>query len=188
MKTNYNEKQDKYVFCKTGLVIVNLNETELETERPSMGESGNSEIIKEYQYDTFELKISDGKESSIIESLKKMKINDITEYDSSSKINSFIYNNIPLWLDKETRGGLLVRFNAEKQAGKTDTTLWAGTIPISIGINDAISMLYTLEVYASACYDNTAKHKANVTALSDAEDIVNYDYTQGYPDKLIFNV
>ena len=45
-------------------------------------------------------------------------------------------------------------------------------------------MLYAIEVYASACFDNTAKHKANVMALDSIEEVMSYDYTTGYPDKL----
>ena len=45
----------------------------------------------------------------------------------------------------------------------------------------------TLELYASACFDKTAEHKANVLALDDIEDILSYDYTVGYPSKLHFN-
>ncbi len=38
-------------------------------------------------------------------------------------------------------------------------------------------MLYAIEVYASACYDNTQLHLANVDALQTIEDISVYDYT-----------
>jgi hypothetical protein len=38
----------------------------------------------------------------------------IKEYDSSNNINVFYVNNIPMWLDKNTRTGLLLRFQSEK--------------------------------------------------------------------------
>ena len=123
-------------------------------------------------------------DSEELKQAKSDKIDDITAYDSSDSVNSFSYKGINMWLDKETRGGLLVRFNAEKAAGKLETTLWNGTNSISLSIDEGIQMLYALEVYASECYDNTARHKANVTALSSVEDVANYDYKQGYPNKL----
>jgi hypothetical protein len=49
-----------------------------------------------------------------------------------------------------------------------------------------VQMLYALEVYASACYDNTQRHLAAVDSLSTIEEIQSYDYTTGYPDKLKF--
>ena len=47
-------------------------------------------------------------------------------------------------------------------------------------------MLYAIENYASACYDNTQKHIAEIEKLEIKEDIENYDFTVGYPEKLNF--
>lgn len=47
-------------------------------------------------------------------------------------------------------------------------------------------MLYAIEVYASKCYDNTQKHLANVEKLETLEEIIEYDYHTGYPEKLNF--
>ena len=49
-----------------------------------------------------------------------------------------------------------------------------------------MQMLYLLEMYASNCYDNTQRHIANVANLENIEDIENYNYFEGYPDKLHF--
>ena len=47
-------------------------------------------------------------------------------------------------------------------------------------------MLLAIELYASACYDNTQAHVANVKSLENIEDVQNYDYRVGYPEKLRF--
>jgi intergrase/recombinase len=39
--------------------------------------------------------------------LRKVLINKINEYDTSEKVNSFIIDNNPFWLDKNTRVGLM---------------------------------------------------------------------------------
>ena len=49
-----------------------------------------------------------------------------------------------------------------------------------------MKMLYAIEIYASACYDNTQHHLANVAALSTSAEVDNYDYRTGYPEKLQF--
>jgi len=49
-------------------------------------------------------------------------------------------------------------------------------------------MLSSLEIYALECYNQTATHKAAVEALTTAEEINNYDYTTGYPEKLTFSI
>jgi hypothetical protein len=47
-------------------------------------------------------------------------------------------------------------------------------------------MLFAIEVYASSCYDMTQYHLAQVNELEDINEIENYDYTTGYPEKLNF--
>jgi hypothetical protein len=51
-----------------------------------------------------------------------------------------------------------------------------------------MQMLYAIEVYASKCYDNTQYHISQVNKLDNIEDLKNYDYTTGYPEKLIFEI
>ena len=49
-------------------------------------------------------------------------------------------------------------------------------------------MLVALEVYAGDALNVTEAHKAAVNALNNVEDVDNYDYMTGYPDKLHFNI
>jgi hypothetical protein len=48
-------------------------------------------------------------------------------------------------------------------------------------------MLNAIEVYASKCYDQTQYHLSEVNKLTSIEEIRNYDYKVGYPEKLQFN-
>ena len=121
-----------------------------------------------------------------LEAAKEKKIAKLTAYDTSSSVNEFTYYGISMWLDKATRDGLHLRLLAEQAAGKTTTTLWFGTQSFNIAISDAFQLLYAIEVYASACYDRTAAHKAAIEALTSVEDVEGYDYTMGYPPKLNF--
>ena len=114
------------------------------------------------------------------------KLRDIKHYDSSSSVNEFYISDMPLWLDKATRAGLKLRFDAEIAMGKTDTILWYNSYQFPLSLESAIQMLYALEVYASACYDNTQAHLAVVEKLTTIEEVKNYDYTTGYPEKLRF--
>jgi hypothetical protein len=58
------------------------------------------------------------------------------------------------------------------------------TIPKDI----ASGFLAQLEVYAGKCYLQTAKHQLAIKELQTVEELINYDYTKGYPEKLTFNV
>lgn len=113
---------------------------------------------------------------------------DIIRYDSSDDVNVFYINDESMWLDKQTRSGLMLRFQAETALGKTETTLWGDGKEYILPLTIAIQMLYALEVYASACYDNTQRHLSNVDKLESIDDIKSYDYRDGYPEKLTFNI
>ena len=124
-------------------------------------------------------------EKTIID-YKRDKIREIQYYDQSSEVNEFYINNIPVWLDKNTRAGLKLRFEAEIAIGKTDTVLWYEGQQFPLSLQQAMQMLYAIEVYASNCYDNTQKHMANVNALETIEDVESYNYHKDYPEKLNF--
>lgn len=122
----------------------------------------------------------------LLERAREDKIAALESYDQSSSVNEFTFHSVPMWLDKATRDGLHLRLLAEQAAGKESTTLWFGTQSFEIPIANAFQLLYAIEVYASACYDRTAAHKAAIEALTSVEDVEGYDYTSGYPEKLNF--
>jgi hypothetical protein len=125
-------------------------------------------------------------EEELFNDAKRQKILEINNYDSSDEINIFYIQELPVWLDKATRAGLKLRFEAELAIGKTDTTLWYDNMQFPLSLENAMHMLYAIEVYASACYDNTQLHLSNVDKLETIDEIKNYDYRNGYPEKLNF--
>ena len=118
--------------------------------------------------------------------IKEEAIEQITEYDQSEDVNSFTLQGKQMWLPKETRVGLVNSVTIEKNAGKGTTVLWFGGEKYELPVDTALQMLSALELYALECYNVTAAHKAAVNALESVEDVVAYDYTQGYPEKLNF--
>lgn len=118
--------------------------------------------------------------------IKEEAIEQITEYDQSEDVNSFTLQGKQMWLPKETRVGLVNSITIEKNAGKETTILWFGGEKYELPVDTALQMLSALELYALECYNVTAAHKAAVNALEGVEDVVAYDYTQGYPEKLNF--
>ena len=125
-------------------------------------------------------------EEEIFNREKEYKIDEILSYDSSREVNGFYINDQEIWLDKATRVGLKLRFDAEIADGKTNTTIWYEGTPFKLELINALQMLNAIELYASACYDNTQTHIANVNEIKDLESLKNYDYRTGYPDKLRF--
>lgn len=121
----------------------------------------------------------------LLEEKKKM-IDLILKYDSSDMVNIFHINGIPVWIDKATRVGLKLRFEAEIQNHQYETTLWYNGQSFRLDLEGAIHMLNSIEIYASKCYDNTQRHISIVNSLNNIDDIKNYNYQDGYPEQLIF--
>lgn len=123
-----------------------------------------------------------------LEVVKSQKIVKIQDYDKSEGVNSFELNGNLVWLDKDTRVGLVNSLQIEKSAGKDETELWLNGVMYKLPIDHVLQMLVVLELYAKECYNVTQQHMANVKNLDDVNRIWNYNYTKGYPKRPSFNV
>lgn len=119
---------------------------------------------------------------------KAQKIAEIEAYDASSAVNGFTLNGSLVWLDKSTRVGLMNSTNIAKASGSATTTLWLGGARMVVPCDKAIQLLSALEMYALGCFNVTASHKAAVEALTTIDEVLAYDYTQGYPEQLKMEV
>ena len=177
-------------YIKNG-IIKPRNQIVLHGTRTIKDKDGNEkEVRTQIINPKEEMLLEDGwqliEEPSAFEIAKSKLNRSIITYDSSSEVNSFYMQGQQMWLDKATRAGLMLRFQAEQAKGNEYTTLWYGTNQFEIPLMGAFQMLYALEVYASQCYDNTQRHLAEIAKLETIEQIESYDYTVGYPEKLEF--
>lgn len=123
-----------------------------------------------------------------LEKAKKEKLEAIIAYDTSSDVNGFMLNGNKVWLDKETRVGLMNSTTIAKAAGQQTTTLWLGGIKLVVDCDKAIQLLSALEMYALECFNVTASHKQAVSELTTIEEVEAYDYKTGYPKQLDINL
>ena len=121
-----------------------------------------------------------------LEDEKYRKLHEIRAYDTSSNVNEFFISGESAWAPKDVRVALMNLLNTEKQVGRTETMFWFNNKQYTVDIDLTVTMLNSLELYASNCYNVTNTHIAAVTNLSTIEEVINYDYTKGYPDKLNF--
>lgn len=119
---------------------------------------------------------------------KERVIDNILMYDASNEVNVFYVNNSPVWFDKSTRVSLINSLNIEKELGKDTTILWISNTPYTMSIEEAKQLLTDLEVYAMACYNNTQNNIAKVRSLQLKTEVREFDITEGYPEKLQFNL
>lgn len=191
MNTRFIKRTDNRILIKERKHIV-INRTEL-IEDSETGE------VQEVEMQTFnptnEMLFADGwelyvepepTEEELFNKAKTVKMDEVIRYDSSRDVNEFYIQEMPIWLDKATRSGLMLRFNSELALKKENTTLWYEGHSFTLPLNTAMQMLYALEVYASECYDNTQLHLANIEKIETIEELNAYDYRIGYPDKLHF--
>lgn len=101
-------------------------------------------------------------------------------YDKSESVNSFIYKGRNYWLDKQQRS--CMRTLAESGLESIEFVLDDTTITLpSTFVKQFID---ALEVYAYKCFVITAKHLQAISKIDDPLEILNYNYTTGYPDKI----
>ncbi len=125
-------------------------------------------------------------EGDTTELAKKLMLAVIDQYDRSDSVNSFRFNGMAMWLDRETRRTLRERLAREETKGSETTRITYGSVTFTLPVDTAKSMLESLENYATECFDKTAEHQQAVAELTDTEEILAYDYTAGYPTKLEF--
>lgn len=122
---------------------------------------------------------------------KEVKIAEITTYDESKSVNQFFLGEIGMWYKADKRATIRNLVESNIKTGNDRITLWTEEEPI-IGLEfdceSALMMLAQLEVYAGNCLAVTQQHKANVMALQTKEEVENYDFTTGYPEKLKFEL
>lgn len=181
----FDQQPERVLDLGTGYSNVHLNIEQVAVHEADI--EGNVSDVVKYKADVIRITNS-ATEENILKQAKEQMIEEIKAFDKSDNVNSFSVQSEKLWLDKETRVGLKLRFDAENLAGKTETALWGNNHSYPLLIDQAIQMLHALELYASECYDATVQHIVAVSAMTTAEEVVNYDFRDGYPDRLEFQL
>lgn len=116
-------------------------------------------------------------------SLKTILKKSIVYYDTSKYVNSFYYQDKQYWLSKDIRIGLFRLIDS----GAKQITLQLNDNYLIISSDKLKEFLNQLEVYAGKCFATTAEHLQNIKQLSTIEELLKYDYTAKYPNKVILN-
>ena len=143
------------------------------------GEHASMEEIRE---------ISEGLGAEPLWYMKNAMLAYIEKYDASSSVNSFLLNGESHWLDFNLRDRVFQGNERLKLMGRTDTTLWLDGMCIEFPIEQAQSLIASIEVYAKDCYNVTERHKMEVKALKTYDEVMAYDITADYPEKIELNI
>jgi hypothetical protein len=179
----FDQKPERVLDLGTGYSNVHLNIEEITVS--DMDENQEPENVVKYRADVVRVK-NPATEEAILGQVKGEVIEFIRMWDSSEAVNELTINGEKIWIPRELRAALKMRLEAEKAAGIVNTKLWYNNQHFELTVELALQMLAQLELYAAESYDVTASHISAVFALTSADEIVNYNYHVGYPQKLSF--
>ena len=192
-KYYFNEAQPRLT-VGDGVVLLLINgkeETEVMDGMPNENGLATTEAVrrKVWVYDGVRLETGGmTSEAALTAAAQKMVLAEIEKHDTSPAVNGFMLNGQRVWLNKDTRVGLMNSTSIAKAMGKKTTTLWFGGMQIEVNCDKAIGLLSALEMYALECFNVTAAHKKAVAELNTVEEVLGYDYTKGYPEQLKMEV
>ena len=192
-KYYFNEEQPRLT-VGDGIVLLLINgkeETEISGGMSDENGLATTEAVerKVWVYDGVRLETGGmTSEAALTAAAQKMVLAEIEKHDTSPAVNGFMLNGQRVWLNKDTRVGLMNSTSIAKAMGKKTTTLWFGGMQIEVNCDKAIQLLSALEMYALECFNVTAAHKKAVAELNTVEEVLGYDYTKGYPEQLKMEV
>lgn len=130
----------------------------------------------------------------------------VEQYDNSEDVNSFrvVLNCEPYenpegetvdkmehsaWFTAAERSNHKNTLDAAELLGMTEIEVPLGSgLTVTIPLQLAKVALAKIQLYADRCYGVTQQHLANIDALTDIAAVDDYDFTQGYPEQLVFDL
>ena len=120
-------------------------------------------------------------EAALTAAAQKMVLEQIDKYDTSPSVNGFMLNGQRVWLNKDTRVGLMNGVSVAKACGMERMSLWICGREYVMDVERLEELLVNVEVYAMGCYNVTAGHRRAVDGLTTLEAVLGYDFKAGYP-------
>lgn len=133
-----------------------------------------------------EVIVPDPTPEELLARAKANKIAELEAYDGSDAVNSFNVDGKDMWLNAGIRQQLRISLDAMKALGRETVTKWFEGVEYVFPTDTWYQMLAAVEVYAADALNVTERHRANINSLRSIEEIEKYDYTEGYPEKLVF--
>lgn len=110
-------------------------------------------------------------------------------YAKSNAVKGILVNGEQVeWFDSERRTSIRQAINDKRAEGRTTTTIYFSNGAYPMSLDDATSLLRTIELYASDCYEVTEQHKAAIDNLTTVSEIEQYDCSAFYPTMPSFTI
>ncbi len=122
-----------------------------------------------------------------LEQARNEKLKALLAYDNSIKVNGFYVGEQLTWIDRDTRNTYKASIEAAELLGESSIIVPILGMILNIPIDKGKIALAKIQRYADACAIVTATHKMAISQLMSEEEIMGYDFTLGYPEKLVFD-
>lgn len=161
-------------FLNNKFVPLNENQIKFAEENPKAS-------IKEI----FEMQLE--QHEPTLEDIKLKKIYQLESYDNN--LNDFIINDsIHAWFTPTERADYKQSIESAKLMNIEILQFFANNILLEIETSKAEQMLALVQLYANKCFIVTKQHKINIEQAKTIEEVENYNFREGYPDKLRFQI
>lgn len=118
--------------------------------------------------------------------LKEKLLEEVRRYDKSEAVEDFSIGGVHLWLNSDMRAKVRENLETAQQKGEENVTLRYNGLAFPLTVTMGWQLYYAVLDYARATWDVTEIHLARASKLETVDEILNYDYTSGYPEKLSF--
>lgn len=169
------------LFYNTKQIEREVTHKDLETEEET------TEIITEWLCDVVEYNREECQQFfnlSGLEAQKWLLKEKINAYDTSKYVESFSINGVEIWLGSELRNKVRENLETCNRFNETETILRFNGMSFPVSVEQGWQMYYLVLKYARDCWNVTQEHLAEVEKLQSIEEIKNYNYKSGYPEKL----
>lgn len=131
-------------------------------------------------------------EEELLQQAKNRALRRLKDFDESEEVNDCIVEyqgqELHYWASKTERDALkgAVRDCISMGRDTYRLDLREKGISLPIPCEALLQMLASLEVYAIDCYNKTTDHEYAIKALQTVDEVEDYDFRKGYPEKLRF--
>lgn len=176
---NYNNVGTTYSHYLNGWwVLINEEQLSFKENNP---EASIEEIIN--------MELKEKPTVDMLDKAKNIMIGKIKEYDRSENVNNFVINDaINAWFNAQERNNYKQSIEAAKLLGELTLDFLVNGMILSVSVQNAEYMLAQIQRYADKCFMVTEQHKIKVNKLNTVEEVENYNYKQGYPEILKFEL
>lgn len=127
-------------------------------------------------------------EEEVIAALKEQKLHDIVEYSHSDAVDLFTINGvIQGWRTPAERANYLQSLTSAELLGEQEVDFFVGKNFFTLDLHSARLVLARIQRYADASFIVTERKKLELETLQTAEEVIAFDVTSGYPDRLNFD-